>query len=56
MHIFASKVRADIRKEIGEAKFCVILDESRDISLREQMAIVIRFVDENGALKERVRS
>lgn len=53
MHIFASKVRADIRKEIGEAKFCVILDESRDISLREQMAIVLRFVDENGVLKER---
>ncbi|KAL4281421.1 hypothetical protein GQ457_03G013840 [Hibiscus cannabinus] len=53
MHIFASKVRADIRKEIGEAKFCVILDESQDISLREQMAIVLRFVDENGELKER---
>ncbi|KAL4353976.1 hypothetical protein GQ457_06G017900 [Hibiscus cannabinus] len=42
MHIFASKVREDIRKEIGEAKFCVILDESQDISLREQMAIVLR--------------
>ena len=43
--IIASKVQSEIRKEIGDAKFCLLVDESRDESKREQMAVVIRFVD-----------
>ncbi|XP_056697704.1 uncharacterized protein [Spinacia oleracea] len=45
LQIFAQKVQNEIRKEIGDSKFCIIVDESRDVSKREQMAIVIRFVD-----------
>ncbi|XP_056699421.1 uncharacterized protein [Spinacia oleracea] len=53
LQVFADKVQKTIREEIGDSKFCIIVDESRDISKREQMAIVIRFVDRNGFLLER---
>ncbi|XP_056685508.1 uncharacterized protein [Spinacia oleracea] len=53
LQVFADKVQKTIREEIGDSKFCVIVDESRDISKREQMAIVIRFIDRNGFLLER---
>ncbi|XP_062145907.1 uncharacterized protein LOC133853901 [Alnus glutinosa] len=47
LHIFATKVRDVIRKEIGDAKFCILVDEARDESKREQMAIILRFVDKD---------
>ncbi|XP_057247404.1 uncharacterized protein LOC104884624 [Beta vulgaris subsp. vulgaris] len=47
LHVFAKKVQNEIRKEIGDSKFCIIIDESRDVSKREQMAIVIRFVNKD---------
>ncbi|GJZ74207.1 zinc finger MYM-type protein 1-like protein [Tanacetum coccineum] len=46
-------VQEAIRDEIGTAKFCLIVDESQDESKKEQMAIVVRFVDRNGYIKER---
>ncbi|XP_062166924.1 uncharacterized protein LOC133873208 [Alnus glutinosa] len=46
-HIFATKVRDVIRKEIEDAKFCILIDEARDESKREQMAIILRFVDKD---------
>jgi hypothetical protein len=42
-----------IRKEIGDSKFCIIVDEARDESMREQMAIVLRIVDKDGFTQER---
>ncbi|XP_034914486.1 uncharacterized protein [Populus alba] len=42
-----------IRHEIGDARFCLIVDEARDESRREQMAFVIRFVDRSGFIRER---
>ncbi|XP_062161851.1 uncharacterized protein LOC133868851 [Alnus glutinosa] len=53
LHIFATKVRDVIRKEIGDAKFCILVDEARDESKREQMAIILRFVDKDGFIRER---
>jgi hypothetical protein len=53
LHIIASNVQSEIRKEIGAAKFCLLVDESRDESKREQMAVVIRFVDKKGFTRER---
>ncbi|XP_057518422.1 uncharacterized protein LOC130799338 [Amaranthus tricolor] len=50
--LMRDKVQEEIRKEIGEAKFCIILDESQDRAEREQMTIVLRFVDKFGILKE----
>jgi cyanate lyase len=48
LHVFSTKVKEIIRNEIGDAKFCLIVDEARDESMNEQMAIVLRFVDKNG--------
>nr|GEW93546.1 putative reverse transcriptase domain-containing protein [Tanacetum cinerariifolium] len=42
-----------IRDETGNAKFCLIVDESRHESKKEQMAIVVRFVERKGNIKER---
>ena len=38
--------------EIGDAKFCIIVDEARDESMKEQIAIVLRFVDKNDFMRE----
>ncbi|XP_073290420.1 uncharacterized protein [Primulina huaijiensis] len=46
-------MRAKIRKEIGDAKLCSLVDEARDASNKEQMAIILRFVDTEGFLRER---
>ncbi|XP_074374184.1 uncharacterized protein LOC141714569 [Apium graveolens] len=53
LHVFARKVQDLICNEIDDAKYCLIVDESRDISKREQMAIVVRFVDKSGFVRER---
>ncbi|KAL1299808.1 zinc finger MYM-type protein 1-like [Arachis ipaensis] len=53
LHILATKVRNSIREEIGDAKFCIIVDEARDESKKEKMAIVLRFVTLDGFVKER---
>ena len=53
MHIFFRKVRSHIREEIGDSKFCIIIDEARDESKKEQMTIVLRFIDKDGNIKER---
>ena len=42
-----------IREEIGDAKFCILVDEARDESKREQIAIILRFVVKEGFIKER---
>jgi hypothetical protein len=52
LYIFSTKVMEAIRKEIDRAKFCIIVDEARDESMNEQMAIVLRFVDKDGFVRE----
>jgi len=51
LHIFSRKVRSHIREEIGDSKFCIIVDEARDEPVKEQMAIFFRFVDKYGNIK-----
>jgi len=52
LHILASKVQNAIRKEIGSAKFCILVDEAWDESKREQMTIILWFVDKEGFINE----
>ncbi|XP_030941516.1 zinc finger MYM-type protein 1-like [Quercus lobata] len=52
-HESLAKVKKAIREEIGDAKFCIIVDEARDESMKEQMAVVFRYVDAEGFVKER---
>jgi hypothetical protein len=47
------KVREHIRAEIGDSKYSILVDETCDVSKREQMALVFRFVDKHGCLQER---
>jgi hypothetical protein len=53
LSIFACEVRKYIREEIGDSKFSILVDETCDASKREQMALVFRFVDNEGFLQER---
>ncbi|KAL6504758.1 hypothetical protein OROHE_023516 [Orobanche hederae] len=53
LHLLADSVRKQIRKEIGNAKFCILVDEAQDSSTHEQMGIIIRFVDNAGLVQER---
>ena len=47
-HIFANKMRNKIREKIRDRKFCLLVDEAIDKSNKEQMAIILRFVDCDG--------
>ena len=40
----AEEVTAVIMREIGNKNFAVLIDESRDISVKEQMAVMLRLV------------
>ncbi|GKA98586.1 zinc finger MYM-type protein 1-like protein, partial [Tanacetum coccineum] len=53
LQMYAMNVQEAIRDEIGNAKFCLIVDESQDESKKEQMAICVRFVDRKGYINER---
>ncbi|XP_075521436.1 uncharacterized protein LOC142554657 [Primulina tabacum] len=53
LHIMANRVRQMVREEVGDKYFCILVDEARDISKREQMAIILRFVNNHGILTER---
>ncbi|XP_040931862.1 uncharacterized protein [Gossypium hirsutum] len=50
LQIYANRVRNVIREEIGDRKFRIIVDEVTDESKKEQMAIILRFVDKQGQL------
>ena len=53
LHVYLDKVKKAIQEEIGDAKFCIMVDEARDKSMKEQMVVVFRYVDREGIVKER---
>ncbi|KAI9174479.1 hypothetical protein LWI28_017922 [Acer negundo] len=53
LNILANRVRAKIRKEVGDAKFCILVDEAVDESNKEQMTIILMYVDSKGFVRER---
>ncbi|XP_052183619.1 uncharacterized protein LOC127795769 [Diospyros lotus] len=53
LKIITDCVRHKIREEIGDAKFCILVDEAVDESHNEQMAIILRYVDSDGFVRER---
>jgi len=52
LHILANKVRKKICEEVRDVKFCILVDEAKDASNKEQIAIVLRFVDIQGFVRE----
>ncbi|KAI5649156.1 hypothetical protein M9H77_35161 [Catharanthus roseus] len=49
----AKEVRQAIVNEIGDKFFSLLVDEARDSSVKEQLSIVLRFVNDNGEVVER---
>jgi hypothetical protein len=41
----ASKTLDAILKDLDELSFAILVDESRDISVKEQLAIVLHYID-----------
>ncbi|KAK8936599.1 hypothetical protein KSP39_PZI012333 [Platanthera zijinensis] len=50
----ATETTKHIVREIGEDCFAVLVDESRDISTKEQMSVVLRYVKSSGKIMERL--
>ena len=36
LHVISTKVKKAIRKEIGDAKFCILVDKARDESMKSK--------------------
>ncbi|ESQ38835.1 hypothetical protein EUTSA_v10022494mg [Eutrema salsugineum] len=53
VNCFSEEVVNSIIQEIDNDVFALLVDESADCSKKEQMAIVFRFVDKHGIVKER---
>ncbi|XP_042041262.1 zinc finger MYM-type protein 1-like [Salvia splendens] len=49
----ASEVTLAIVKDIGDRVFSILVDEARDVSLKEQMGVVLRYVNSEGYVIER---
>lgn len=49
---FSKEVTKNICAEIEDDVFGLLVDESSDVSLKEQMAVVVRFVDKLGVVRE----
>ncbi|KAM0884851.1 hypothetical protein ACQ4PT_030718 [Festuca glaucescens] len=49
----AQAVTKSIKEEMDGCLFSVLIDESRDISVKEQMAVVVRYVNKSGDIIER---
>ena len=43
-----------ILKELGDDYFAILVDESRDFSCKQQMALVLRYVDKRGFVIKRL--
>ncbi|KAL9682817.1 hypothetical protein QQ045_014626 [Rhodiola kirilowii] len=50
---FSQEVICRIIEEIDNDVFALLVDESSDVSYKEQMAVILRFVDKSGTVKER---
>ncbi|KAG2620807.1 hypothetical protein PVAP13_3NG200304 [Panicum virgatum] len=50
---FANEIMQSILEELGGDVFSLLVDESRDVSCKEQMGVVLRYVDKCGIVKER---
>ncbi|WVZ77492.1 hypothetical protein U9M48_025351 [Paspalum notatum var. saurae] len=50
---YAEEITEVIKEKIGDSLFSVLIDESHDISVIEQMAVLVRFVNKKGEVVER---
>ena len=45
-------MKKEIREEIGDVKFYILIDEAYDESMKEQLAVVLRYVDIDNFVRE----
>ncbi|KAL5714274.1 hypothetical protein ACHQM5_016258 [Ranunculus cassubicifolius] len=53
INAFATETTKIILEDLGSSVFSLLVDESRDVSVKEQMAAVIRYVSKSGCVIER---
>ena len=53
VHAASIETTKVILEDLGDGLFSILLDESRDVSIKEQMAIALRYVDSKGCVIER---
>nr|KAJ0193509.1 hypothetical protein LSAT_V11C800391790 [Lactuca sativa] len=53
LNLISTRVKQMICKEIDGGKFCLLVDEARDESNKEQMSIVLRYVNKDRVIVER---
>ena len=54
INAIAVETTNSIIRDVGDELFAILVDEARDISVKEQMAVVLHFVDERGFVVERL--
>jgi len=54
VHAAAVETTNKIIEELGDESFSVLVDESRDVSYKEQMIVLLRFVSNQGSIIERL--
>ena len=52
LYVFANKVCNMIREDIKNSKFYTIIDEACDESKKEQMTLILKFIDNDGLIRE----
>ncbi|CAN1157894.1 Zinc finger MYM-type protein 1 [Linum perenne] len=53
VNAIATETSKAIINDIGDDLFTILVDEARDVSVKEQMAIVLRYVNQEGSIVER---
>ena len=53
MNAIARETSKAIIKDLDNGFFSILVDESRDISVKEQMSLVLRYVNKKGIIIER---
>ena len=48
---FSDEILHSILEDIGQDVFSLLVDESRDVSCKEKMVVVLRYVDRCGVVK-----
>ncbi|CAN1762158.1 hypothetical protein LINPERHAP1_LOCUS8229 [Linum perenne] len=53
VHALAAETTKLVGKDIGDNVFSILVDKARDLSIKEQMAMVLSYVDKTGSVVER---
>ncbi|XP_050945506.1 uncharacterized protein LOC127150859 [Cucumis melo] len=55
VNCIATEIANIVIRDVSDKQFSILIDESRDISLKEQMSVVLRYVDEGHVIERFIR-